>query len=73
MLEYSKPVAGVVGVDATDQFSLSAAPRHGGHCTVLFVDGSVASFEPADIDPADLTIQDRLWKPIADSSQLSQK
>ncbi len=66
LLDYTKPIANVVGADASDQFSAAVAPRHGGHCNVLFIDGSVNSFDPSEIDPADLAIHDSLWKPKAD-------
>ena len=66
LLDYSKKIANVVGPDATDQFSAQVAPRHHGHCNVLYVDGSVSGFEPVEIDPVDLRVHDALWKPTRD-------
>jgi prepilin-type processing-associated H-X9-DG protein/prepilin-type N-terminal cleavage/methylation domain-containing protein len=73
LLDYDKNIASVVGPDATDQFSARVAPRHDDHCNVLFVDGSVAGFDPAEIDPADLRIHDALWKPTRDEPLASPK
>jgi prepilin-type N-terminal cleavage/methylation domain-containing protein/prepilin-type processing-associated H-X9-DG protein len=66
LLDYGKAIADVVGPDATDQFAISVAPRHGGHCNVLFVDGSVDSYDPDAIDPTNLQTHDSLWKPSWD-------
>jgi len=66
LVEYKKTLANVVGPDATDNFAAMAAPRHAEHCNVLFADGSVANVDISEVDPADLEIHDRLWKPYAD-------
>ena len=66
VLDYTYTVADVVGVDATQEFSKYVAPRHGGTCNVLFADGHVDSFIPDDIDPSDLALHDRYWKPAID-------
>lgn len=67
-LDYSKLVADVVGPDAKDVFANTVAARHDGICNVLFADGSVDSFEPAEIDPGVPAQYDRLWKPSLDAS-----
>jgi prepilin-type processing-associated H-X9-DG protein len=66
LLDYTKKIANVVGADATDAFSITVAPRHGGVCNVLFVDGHITPNDPGSIDPQDLAIHDRLWKPSRD-------
>ena len=66
LLDYGKNIADVVGPDARDQFNVQVAPRHQGHCNVLYVDGSVTDVDPVTIDPADLQIHDAIWKPMSD-------
>lgn len=66
MLDYTKIVASVVGPDSSDIFAERVAPRHGGAVNVLFFDGHVDSRDPGEIDPTNLELHDRLWKPLID-------
>ncbi|MCA9269318.1 MAG: prepilin-type N-terminal cleavage/methylation domain-containing protein [Planctomycetales bacterium] len=70
LVEYEKSVASVVGADATDRFIEKVAARHHGQCNALFVDGSVEAFDPVEIDPANLSKHDLLWRPES-SAQLA--
>ena len=63
LIEYSKPIAEVVGNAAIDDYGLEVAPRHNGVCNVLFSDGSVKPISPKAIDPAVESDNDRYWMP----------
>lgn len=67
LLEYEKRVANVVGPDANDDFKSLVAARHQGLCNVLLADGSVSSHAIDEIDPSNLIIHDKLWKPVKES------
>jgi prepilin-type N-terminal cleavage/methylation domain-containing protein/prepilin-type processing-associated H-X9-DG protein len=66
LLDYTRTVADVVGVDATQVFMQDAAPRHLGDNNVLFTDGHVESLIPDDLDPGNFALHDRFWKPAVD-------
>lgn len=68
MLDYQKVVANVVGIDFVDYWPEQMAPRHRNTCNILFVDGSVKARLPAEIDPRDTLLNNRLWKPHRDPS-----
>ena len=63
MLDYENTVADVVGVNHTDYWPDTVAPRHFGTCNVLFVDGSVRVLEPSAIDPEDPDLNELWWAP----------
>jgi prepilin-type processing-associated H-X9-DG protein len=69
MLEYTKPVANVVGPNAVGVvgFYDNVAPRHDGMLNVLYVDGHVETTTPQAIDPTDPVIHDNKWCPNIDT------
>lgn len=66
MLDYTKTVADLVGLDALDVWADQMAPRHRGQMNVLFFDGHVESQSAAEIDPTVAAIQNSRWKPYRD-------
>jgi len=66
VVEYSKPTARVVGYDAFDVWEKHVRPRHNNILNVLYGDGHVSTSRAETIDPSDLQIHDRLWKPTLD-------
>jgi prepilin-type processing-associated H-X9-DG protein len=66
VVEYHKPVADVVGLDAPDVWSYEVAPRHLGMLNVLYVDGHVESHRPDDISPEVPALNNELWRPTND-------
>jgi len=68
LVEYNQTLADVVGPSAADNFNAQVGARHQGQCNVLFMNGSVASFAPDEINPAIPALQDRFWKPKTDGA-----
>jgi len=66
MVEYTYPVADVVGADAGDVWDDMVAPRHAGTLNVLYADGHVGSTTPDEIDPTDTRIHDEMWRPTVE-------
>jgi len=63
MLDYNKLVADVVGPSAKDFWPDTVAPRHSGQINVLYVDGSVRSMLPDEVDPSIPGIHNEEWRP----------
>lgn len=63
MVEYSKIVADVVGVNRRDIWEDQMQPRHARKMNVMFLDGSVALKAPEEIDPTVTKLHDELWEP----------
>ena len=72
MLEYTKPVANVVGATAVGRIGFydNVAPRHDGMLNVLYVDGHVEATTPQAIDPTDPYVHDNNWCPNIDLKSL---
>ena len=71
VLDYSKKVADVVGLSASDFWPDEVQPRHAGSCNVLHVDGSVHTKQPSVIDPQIPSLNDQLWRPHTDPRMMS--
>lgn len=65
-VDYSKKVADVVGLNFNDYWEETVQPRHMGTINVLYVDGSVRTRSPNEIDPNDPVLNDRWWRPQTD-------
>jgi prepilin-type processing-associated H-X9-DG protein len=65
VLDYNVVVANVTGTTPTGlaTWSKDIAPRHSGACNVLYMDGSVRSAVPFDIDPTVTAKQAKFWSP----------
>ncbi|MFP4215848.1 MAG: type II secretion system protein [Planctomycetota bacterium] len=66
LLDYNKLVADVVGSSAVDVWDEEVAPRHLDQVNAAFADGSVATYNPDDIDPGLSNVHDTMWKPAVD-------
>ena len=62
LVEYTKPVASVVGENAKDFWNETVAPRHFGTLNVLYEDGHVGSSSPEEIDPRIPAFHDKVWQ-----------
>jgi len=69
LLDYHKPVADVVGLDAGDIWSEQVAPRHFNMVNVLFADGHVKTMSPKEIDPSNTKLHDHYWRPLRDMTE----
>ena len=69
LLEYTKPVANVVGSNAVGAIGYydNVAPRHDGMLNVLYVDGRVEATMPQAVDPTNPLIHDTKWCPDIDT------